>query len=1184
MIGSVRRQYLEYMTLYNFLYSDGDIQILPENLLESKEYHYFRLALQSPLFLICTSKNTETSPLLNSSMLEFLSNLDSERLKTYNEPPHICTAFKSIFDEFVLKPIQIGNIDMNTIVNMIQSNENENEDFINWDISHVFSWISLQVNEIPQKYINQTSEITNLIENYTRLALSIDYSIWDMMAADFLSCKNTHLTNISMNLPDTVIKMESLFFITMDPYCCLPSIMSLVLTLTVNSNIKFLKLVLNIIFQFLGQMLEKISPDLAELAFAISIVRMLVKLSRLIQTQCQEILQQMKNNTSETQTIPAIYIDRLLFNSFLSTEELLLTIRDNPKFTSSIIASIPSLELIVTILNYPLSNLELAKKLILPLLMYTVTYNIGVTGSLNLQTLDPFKDILKPDQNSSDYWLEIVLYICIWSKGKSNIDKFESKNTYELLICKIFSLFLGQQSTSWLISSSVANVLQYSLVTFLEDNQSKFLEVIPIIFKYSNSIDINSMEKLSFFQEMFTPNQVDINYDNPGIRTLIQDFFWLSPQAMSVILQHSKLQPDQTYIVLWSLAQSLINLQQKFSNPNFQAHQLSNIKITKNLDYIILAILDFVVDILKKNKNYPKIFENSDYHKLRDQKDFNCIYNYFEMFKAYVYARSIDFSSCSKQEQIIALSNLHGKIAWRRIMEWIRSWKLNKNDLSTCILNSRHWQTLFSELMAIVVPEALLVPSTPKLNISTYKHLSSYDLSNYSNYIETCLEVSINPKSFKNHPLYKLEQKFNQLQMQEFNKLEKLTFEWLTLYYLEPLLATYSVLKILNSKKISSKSQNFEELYYNLCLNPIKLLSIISKYLSIFNDCRNNLLLLEHYVVIICNIAVVILYTHEVYKHRIQTNNFNLENNNQSIEYQVLCQIWWLLQDIETKLEPDSDKYQIKTKSKYSKFVETQLGSFISSTIGRCSNVIINLIEFGLMYSLQSEESKTDIFKALNNLEWLVKIISKNIPQTMKEQIVLPRIANKLDKALTTQNISRQWNKYSIEQVKCNNINYNKFNHNQGLVPLDHQNNIKKSNLSLIENEIIHCVFLILWVYHLILEIPQDNSITLAIKTNSKPTFLPVAERLVVRILCITQDIITSKSENKELNLLINNFSIFLDYSSPVIISTCKSFQQLQKPLMESLDALQLIVQNSIHLRGSHLSNVINSIVFSLEN
>ncbi|OII71762.1 uncharacterized protein cubi_00569 [Cryptosporidium ubiquitum] len=1007
-------------------------------------------------------------------------------------------------------------------------------------ILYLIFWVAIKFFE-NAKVIENDLKFNQMVYSYLNLAYNIDHAIWDLIVSDYiLSLRKKGIIEINSIPIELNDEIETLFFLLVGPYSICPALCSLLLLLkseivrsrfdSINYN-AFVKSIINQIILLITNTLKEISPDMAELSFTITVCRMISNISYDLNN---ELIQQLfllkhrqKTITANPKSINPLFLDRFILYSFISIEQLWLEITKDEQFFSSIINHIPTLEISTSTLSLMNPEKEFVKYTIILIILFSMNNQLSITGSVNRNTVEIMKKLVV----ISDEPIEIILKYFLFpnytgtSKSESNIYIF-----FRLLSDNIYNI-----SVSSNVVKSISNLIQINYFSLSDTFLYNYLESFPKLVKFC-----------SINEETNRPNNEEkvnlLNCINSRGCILIDEMYWCNSNLIQLLLNEIDIKLEHILPFIYSISLSITSIQSVINNrisekygysskikevfsiqKNFKISKLNRSNInkssnflfkTKNIDIIIISILDYISDWIKKNDkciSFEWLLKHSKPFSQTNLDDEN-IQGYFSIFLIYFFSRTIE---ADKLDRKLITTNFH-IVPWRSILRWVDSWE--KLPFQS-VLNPRTWKVIFSEIIAIMIPESLIIPSIP--NSFTEIQPWYFSLNNVNLFKE---RINLWLKDRKSS----LESLKNEVSL--FDNAES-TLKWLEMFYFEPNMAVYFTLEyIFIQESVYVKECHFQELYFELCSNEIKLKEFTSNP-DIYIKKASNYLSEENSIEILCNISLIMLYFHEVIKHKNP-----IINHFQNADFEIFCIIW--------------NKY-----ANYSQ-IENQLTSkllsmFFSNIFCRNTNIVQQIVEQGFQY--KSLNNRVDFNVYLERTRSFIDRVCYNTPQILCEHTILPKIANKLDKLLNTRSLIDLWGKYNVTDTKMFSFDFQ------------------------IENQIIQCVSLLSWLSNIIISPSKSTNYLSENSSSEKTAFLPVAERSVVRVLCITQDIINSQLGSHIYCNLIINFSILLKHSAHFIISVANSFPQLNKALKDTLAALKQLM-NDHSLSNSSINHTINTI------
>ncbi|KAJ1607335.1 hypothetical protein OJ253_2382 [Cryptosporidium canis] len=974
------------------------------------------------------------------------------------------------------------------------------------------------------------------VSNCLNLAYNIDQAIWDPIVSDYILLVREkgaiEINSIFIELNEDI---ESLFFLYINPYNICPILCCLLLMLKSKSSRmsfiktkKFVQSIIYCIIQLIKNTLREISPDMAEVSFTISVCRMIANISDDINNELINQLFLLKNSQKTkrptSENMNPSFIDRFILYSFVSMEQLWLEIYKDEHFLSSIISYIPTLELSISILSLVDPDKEFTKYISLLVIIFSLDNQISITGTVNASVIEIMRKLVATPNNQIETILKCLLF--------PNDPKDSSSELNMSLIFNFLSDSLCNVSVSYNLVKSIANLIQINYMSLTDTFLHNYLEPFPKLVKYLSTN--TATEKVDVKKKINLLTCI-----NSFGCLLIDEMYWLNSNLVQYLFTLIDIEFEHILPFLYSISLSVTNIQSIINNQPLHKCRYFNVEDlrasdqeifksringsnisnsinfllkTKNIDMIIISILDYLIDWIKRSGRFISIE-----CLLKKSSSFNSVTNheysngYFAIFLIYIFSRTIE---TDKLDGGKITTNFHS-IPWRSALKWIESWE---RVFPKSALNPRTWKIIFSEVIAIVIPESLIIPFVPNGSFKTQNQGFSLDVAH--KYKENVMFW------LKDRKIY-LESCQGEISFEDVQS----TLRWLEMFYLEPIMTVYFTLECIFIQESAYVSEfNFQEFYFEICSSETKLKDFVSSP-DVYIKNVYSYLPDEKSVEIICNISLVMLYFHEVIRHKNP-----IITHFQSADFEVFCIIW--------------NKYvnycQIENQ-----LTKRQFLIFFSNIFCRNSNIIKQMVEQGFQYKHIINYIDIDIY--LEKTRFFMDAICHGIPQILHEQNILPKIANKLDKLLNTRSLIEMWGKYDV----TNNNGFGTDPH--------------------IENQLIQCVSLLSWLSNIITvptrsmyNISEDSPI-------EKASFLPVAERSVVRVLCITQDIINSQLDGQAHCYLISNFNILLKHSTHFIISVANSFPQLSKALKDTLVALKQLMSDS-PLSDSSIHHTINII------
>ncbi|KAK6591026.1 hypothetical protein RS030_111738 [Cryptosporidium xiaoi] len=1123
---------LQPSELFNYFYKDDEPSFLDQSWFQNSiEFKYSRYVFILVTFLLKGDKTIEELSTSYSTLYNNEVNFIIRIIEEYSSHNNNCFPF---IDETLnrLKTLDLSNItEIEELVTHIGLNFESEKGILNLMFGLAFKfYFDDSVTETEDLGL----DLTNSIANYLFLAYSIDYLTWELITFEYIGMikkkkvVQTDIIDIEFNQ-----ELESLFFLLINPYNICPCTLTILLLykskidscsgLKHNSYFLITRNIIEKIMSFISHTLMKMSPDLAELSFAIIYIRVLSFSSVHLQTELGRKLLQEKFLAPSKLGDPALappHLDRFILNSFSSVEELWMEISKNESFFQSILATVPSFELSISIISLKTNNLELKKKNLLLILIFSLCNCLSLNGVINANALNILRCICEKSQGL----LENVVNYLLFFLGNCSYLLSSSSNNFLRIFSLLFNKFHDLTISTGMVNS-IFNLVRISTTLKLSDSTMlKFLESFP---KLISSCNLENYRKKIEYTDV---TLMDLIYNNQCC--FLSHLFWCNPSLIAIMLKSMTIKIDHIFPFVSSISIVVSNIQKKInkfqsfnsfpkekptdieqcscdeiSDSSGLLNQLNMKKYidflteTNNLDNIIVVILDFLSEWLRSNNETISIelMQNKYFFNIQNTSlQTEVTNNHQFIFLLYLFSRTMDYERFDQILNKIKLQN----VPWRGFLRWINFWKQEnyKN-----ILNSRIWKVLFSEIMAILTPESFYVPLMPICNVK----LSSEKSLINSGYI---IRERINKWLFERKCLID--------SCKCTDRINDSTLYWLELFYMEPNMTFYSSIESLFSIGIDSDSGTFLDLLSEFYTNEDKIRDL---FISPENYFNSNLKYFfgKNSVEILCNIYLMMLNLYQI----IRDQNL-VVNCLRNMDYEVFCIVWnkiIYLADFENKLT-------IK-----------QFSMFVTTILGKNNDVAKYLIENGIQYNYGESNKSLNTF--LEKIQLLTRLICQNNIQMTKEQFILPKIANNIDKLLNTKTITESWGKYNVTK-------------RVGIVGYE------------IENQIIHCVLLLLWLSNIVIE-PRNI------------TFLPLIERTIVRVFCITQEIIKLKNEVEIYENLTENFTIFLGSSLNFVTTISTSFPQINTSLLETIDALkQLIIDNNDN--NLDLFRVLNSIKESI--
>ncbi|KAH8740990.1 hypothetical protein FG386_002536 [Cryptosporidium ryanae] len=1127
--------------LFNYLYLYDESSFLDQSWFQrSVEFKYSRYVFILTAFLLKGDKiirklSTSYSPLYNKE-INFITRFIDEHFLQKND-------YFPLIDDTLTKLKTLGSTDiaeMEKLISFIDLNFESEGDVFNLISQLAFRFY---FDDFVIQTENMELNITNYIANYLFLAYSIDYLTWELITFEYIALiKRKKLIETDIIDIEFNEELESLFFLLISPYNICPCTLTILLLykdkidsfneLKKDSHFRIIKSIIEKLMSFVSNTLTKMSPDLAELSFAIVYIRVLASSSFQFQAELGHKLLQLKSlviSRIENPLLVPPYLDRFILNSFSSFEELWMEISRNELFFQSILITIPSFELSMSIISLKTNNLNLKKKTLIFILIFSLSNCLSSNGVVNKNALNILRSICK----SSQGFLEDIVNYMLFSFSNCSYLMNPSLN-YFLRIMNIILNKIKDLTISNGVIISMLNLVRLSTSLEISDSTIfKFLESFPNLV---NNCNIDNCDKMANQTDFIL---MDLIHNNQCC--LLSHLFWCTPNLIVVILKSIKVELDYIFPFVNSLSSAVSNIQNKLNefqpinssirpqnNKSYSYNEtigdlcpLNQLNIkryvnflieTNNLDNIIIVILDFLSEWLRLNKVtiYIELMENRYFFIIQNTiLRTEITDNYQFIFLLYLFSRTIDYEKLNLILIRIKLQN----IPWRGFLRWIDSWR-QKNYKS--VLNGRIWKILFSEIMAILIPESFFVPLVPIFH-KKYENAKSLITSK-------CIRDKIN-KWF-------LKRKYLINSCEETLSINESTLYWLELFYMEPNMTFYSSIELLFTVPTDSSENGFLNLLSEFYKDENKFKDLLISPENYFNS-NIRYFFGENSVEILCNIYLMMLNLYQIIKDQNLITKCFI-----NMDYEVFCIVW--------------NKIIYLTNFK-NKLTIKQLSLFVETILGK-NDVARNLIENGIKYGYG--ESKNSLNKFLDKIQLLAKLICQNNVQIAKEQFVPPKIANNLDKLLNTKTLTELWGKYSVTK-------------RVGISGYE------------IEKQIIHCVLLLLLLSNIVVE--THNTISDPIKgpSNVNVTSLPVVERTIVRVFSIAQEIIKLKNKGEIHENIIENFTLFLESSLDFVTSISKSFPQINTSLLETLDALkQLIIDK--RLTSSKLITVLSSIEKSI--
>ncbi|KAL3129449.1 hypothetical protein CHM_2g1920 [Cryptosporidium hominis] len=1123
--------------LWEYFYNDGDERLISSDCFQqSTENKYSRLVFA--LVSLLNGKDIKQNYLkdfhLEKSTTELYEICKYDTFSTKSSDD------KCIFNLFSKLKQHVG--DLNTCFVGI----NEFESLINFSeinekyIVYLIFWVVVKFFE-SIKIVESDREFNQIVTCYLNLAYNIDHLIWDLIVSDYiLSLRKKGIIDVNSITIELNDEVESLFFLLVSPYSICPTLCSLFLLLKskvirsrfkyINEN-SFIDSVINQIVKLIANTLKEISPDMAELSFTITVCRVISNISydfnnELIQ-QLYILRDYQKCMIPGLKRINPIFVDRFILYSFISIEQFWIEISKDEGFFSSIINHIPPLELSTSVISLMNPYKEFSKYIVILIVLFSLNNQLSNTGNASKHTIEIMKKLVENPKEPVEILLKYFLF------PDYTRDSSAKSNLY--IFFRLLSNNICNSSVSLGIVKSICNLIQIHYFPLSETFIYNYLESFPKLVKLCN-VD----QETSRFDDEIKLNLLSLmNFEGC---ILIDEMYWLNSSLVYVLLNGINIEFEHILPFVNSISLSIMNIQSTINNQifancgysinkvktsqnksNFKVNELHCQKIikssnflfkTKNIDIIIILILDHISDWIKRNDkciSFEWLLKQSTlFINLNINNEY--MQGYFSIFFIYLFSRIIE---ADKLDRKLITINFH-IIPWKGILRWIDSWE---GVFLQSVLNPRTWRMIFSEIIAIIIPESLIIPSIP--NSFSEIQFQYFSLSNVNPFKE---KINLWLKDRKSL-LESLKSKVTTLGS------VKSTLKWLEMFYFEPNMAVYFTLEyIFIRESVYVKEQHFQELYFEICSNEAKLREFITNPDTYIKNI-SNYLSEESSIEIICNISLIMLYFHEVIKHKNP-----IINHFQSVDFDIFCIIW--------------NKYVNYSKTE-SQLTSRQISIFFSNIFCRNTNIAQQIVEQGFQY--KSLNNCIDFNVYLERTRSFIDRICYITPQILCEHTILPKIANKLDKLLNTRSLIELWGKYNVTDSKVFCLDFK------------------------IENQIIQCVSLLSWLSNIIISPSKSAHYSSESSSNEKSAFLPVAERSVVRVLCITQDIINSQLDSRIYHNLIINFNILLKHSVHFIISVANSFPQLNKALKDTLSALKQFMSGH-SLSNSSIHHTINTI------
>lgn len=1118
--------------LYDCLYNHGDNELVSNDWI--KQYSgnkYFRLVYVLISFL--NGRNAEDR--LKDFHLE----------KNISEVYHICkyelfsvnySNDKCLSDMFTklkqsfgngLNTNSIGVNELMSIVNLSQMHEKYVVYLIFWVVIRFFDSISVNEHDLV---FNQ------VISNYLNLAYNIDHIIWDLVVSDYImSLREKGIIEINSTCIELNDETESLFFIHINPYSICPTLccMLLLLTSKISSGMNYVNTdnlvqsVINNIIISIKNTLRKVSPDMAEVSFTITVCRTISNISFKISDELLKQLRLLKNSqktkVSNSNSMNISFVDRFILYSFVSIEQLWLEL-SNEQFFSSIINHIPSLELATSMLSLMGPGKEFTEFIAVIIIIFSLNNQFSITGNVNNSAVE----ILRKLVVVSDEPIGIILKYFLFP----NDTKHSSSKLTTFSFFKLLSDNLCNPLFSTIIVKSIVNLIQINYFPLSETFIHGYFESFPRLVKFCTEKEttrVNSTKKPTL-----------LNCINSSGCAFIDEMYWCNSNLIQLLLTGIDIEFDHILQFVYSMSLSIANIQNiinskllhkrnYFNKENVNVYlgeddfKISNINRsninksinfiikTKNIDMIVISIINYLADWIKINDKFISLDMLLQQSKPFNAEIVNSGYRqgYFSMLLVYLFSTA----EKDKSHKKFTTMNFH-IIPWRSIIRWIEYWE---GVFPQSVLNPRTWKVIFLEMIAIMAPESLIVPTVPN---SFSKIQSKYFSLETVNILQEKIKIWLKNRKISLESLEREE-----LFLENIDS----TLIWLEMFYFEPNITVYFTLEnIFKHESIYNKECNFQNFFLEICSTETKLKEFISNpdiYIKKFSNYLSD----ENSIEILSSISYLLLYFHESIKF---INPIN--NQFQRTSFDIFCIVW----------NKYANYYRLDNQLTTRQFL-----IYFSNCLSRDVNIVKQIVEQGLQYRNITSHMNIDIY--LENTSSLLDIISQSAPQILTDNNIVSSVAYMLDYLLDSRSVIDLWGKYDITD-----------------------NEVFRQDFQ-IENQLIQCVLLLSWISIII--IPKTPKHKLMSDQEEMTQFLPVTERSVVKLLCIAQDIVNYKPYSKVYHNLIVNFNTLLVHSKHFVISVSKSFPQLNKALKDTLTALkQLMSGNS--LSGSSIHHTICTI------
>lgn len=1015
----------------------------------------------------------------------------------------------------------IGVSELMSIINLSQVHEKYVVYLIFWVVIRFFDAVNANEHDIT---------FDQVISNCLNLAYNIDHVIWDLVVSDYImSLRERGVIEINSVLIELNDETESLFFIHINPYSICPTLCCLLLILTskISSNMSSVKTdelvqsAINNIIISIKNTLREVSPDMAEVSFTITVCRMISNISFKISSELMKQLLSLKNSqktkTSNSKSINMSFIDRFILYSFVSVEQLWLELSNDEQFFSSIINHIPSLELSISLLSLMGLGKGFTNFIAVLIIIFSLNNQFAITGHVNKNAVEIMRKLVV----ISDEPIGIILKYFMFSSDTK-------KSSSEITICSLFNLLsdnVHNASVSLSLVKSIVNLIQINYFSLSDVFLYSYLDSFPRLVKF-----FNEKENMTRINSAKRPSLLNCISSNGCI--FIDEMYWCNSNLIQLLLTGIDIEFEHILRFVYSISLSITNIQYIVNNKqlykcgylnieclnvssgedDFKISNINRSNINKSIKFILKTnnIDMIVITILNYLADWIKINNKliSLELLLKQSKLSNSetVNNgYTQGYFSMFLVYLFYITEKDKSSKKFTTIDFH-IIPWRGTLRWIEYWE---GVFLKSVLNPRTWKVIFLEIIAIMSPESFIIPSVPNSSSKIQSKYFSWDIVNI---LEKKIKNWLNDRKISFESLKKEE-----LFLENIDSI----LIWLEMFYFEPNTTVYFTLEnIFKNESTYVKECNFQELYFEICSTEIKLKEFISNP-DIYIKKFSNYLPDENSIEILGNISSVLLYFHDSIKFKAP-----IISPSQNTNFDIFCIIW----------NKYANYYRLDNQLTTKQFM-----IYFSNFISRDVNIIKQIIEQGFQYKNITSCTNIDIY--LENTSSLLDIICFSAPQVLTDNNIVSSIANILDNILCSKLVIDLWGKYDIT--------------NNEVFGQDFQ----------IENQLIHCVLLLSWISTIIL--PRKPAYKSKNNPEDRTQFLPFAERSVVNILCIAQDIVNSHSDSKYYHNLIINFNILLVHSTHFIISVSETFSQLNKALKDILTALKQLMSGNSLLNSS---------------